>query len=141
MVVGCLHQALYPIINGDWVAPVRGGSVPQLAGTIGTHRCDCPVTQQIHRVITSRGNPHHPAQRIARSVHHLYRVASIRGSPVPQLARIISTHRPDRTVPFKIHRMKTSRGNPHHPAQRIARSIDHLHRIASIRGAPVPQLP
>ena len=100
MVVGCLHQALDSIINGDWGAPVRGGSVPQLAGTIGTHRPERAVLLQIHRVITSRGNPHHPAQRIARSVHHLYRVASIRGSPVPQLAIIISTHCPDRTVPF-----------------------------------------
>ena len=136
----CLHQALDSIINGDWVAAVGGGSVTQLAIRIGTHRPESAVLLQIHRMITSRGNPHHPARRIARSVHHLYRVASIRGSPVPQLAIIISTHGPDRTVPFKIHRMKTSDRDTHHPAQRIARSIDHLHRIASIRGGPVPQL-
>ena len=73
----------------------------QLAPKIVTHRPDRAVPLQIDRVIIIRGDPHHPAQRIARSIHHLHRVASIRGGTVPQLVPKISTHRPDRAGPFK----------------------------------------
>ena len=91
---------------------------------------------------TSDRDPHHPAQRIARSIDHLHRIASIRGAPVPQLAKIISPCPPDRAVPLQIHRVMLSRGDSHHPAQRIARSIHHLHRIGSIRMVvPSPSRP
>ena len=81
----------------------------------------------------SRGDSHHPAQRIARSIHHLYRVGSTGGGPVTKLTVIIRTHRQNRAVPLQIHRVRRSREDPHHPAQRIARSIHHLHRVGSLR--------
>ena len=122
------------------VASIRGGTVPQLAIRIITHRPDRAVPLQIDRMITSRGDSHHPTQRIARSIHHLHRVASIRGGTVTQLSRFISTRSPDRAVPLQIDRVIITRGDPHHPAQRVARSIHHLYRVASIRGGTVPQL-
>ena len=114
------------------VGTVGGGTVTQLSRFISTRSPDRAVPLQIHRMITSRGDPHHPAQRVARSIHHLHRVGAVGGGPVTQLAIIITAHRPDRAVPLQIDRVMITRGDPHHPAQRVARSIHHLYRVASI---------
>ena len=66
----------------------------------------------------SRGDSHHPAQRIARSIHHLHRIGSLNGGTVSQSTISIMTHRPDRAVPLQIHCVINTRGDPHHSAQR-----------------------
>ena len=57
--------------------------------------------------MSSRGDPHHPAQRIARSVDHLHRVVSLNGGPVPVGGTILAGRQ---TVPspFQIHRMSSA---------------------------------
>ena len=42
-VVGCLHQLFDTVVDGDWVASIRGGAVNQLAIIISTHRPQCAV--------------------------------------------------------------------------------------------------
>ena len=122
------------------VASIRGGTVPQLTDKIITHRPDRAVPFQIHRVKISRGDPHHPAQRIARSVQHLHRVFSFGRGTVTKLTIRIATRRPDRAIPLQIHRVSISLGDPHHPAQRVARNVHHLHRVGSIGLGAVTQL-
>ena len=122
------------------VASIGCGPVPQLIVIISTYGPNRAVPLQINRVIISRGDPHHPDKRIARSVQHLHRAASLGGGAVTQLTVIISTYGPDRAVPLQIHRVSISRGDPHHLAQRIARSVQHLHRVGSLGGGTVPKL-
>ena len=53
-------------------------------------------------MIIYRGNRHNPAEWISGNIHHLYWIAPIRGSSVPQLTIIIFTNRPHRAVPHQI---------------------------------------
>ena len=110
---------------------------------VGHHYCHPPPRPcrplQIHRVPFTWRRSHHPAQRIARSVHHLHRVGSL-GRSRPPVGRHNYNPPPRPCRPFQIHRVISTCGNPHHPAQRIARSVHHLHRVASLSGGPVPQL-
>ena len=80
---------------------MSGGTVSQSTISIMTHRPDRAVPLQIHRVINTRGDPHHFAQRVARFIQNLHRVGSIRGGTVTHLAKMISPAAKTVPSPFK----------------------------------------
>ena len=130
----------YRIHNLYRIGTVRGRPVPKLAIRIIPHSPNRPITFQEEAVNVAGRNRDHARERNPAGIHHLYRVGTVRSRCVPQLAIIISPHRPHSPIVFQKYGVVTVRRNAHKIRERKPARISHLYGIKSVRIRPVPQL-